>query len=174
MTYSLPTIINKTLKYVKPEFTVIYLDLFAQAQKIEGHLRDYMQGKKAHNMAIQKLHLQLQDCKGVRMASHHIPRYEKFIKTFLSTFVNIKDEGLKRDGFKVLRYYMTCFYLEVISPVTDIKQKEDILLNMTVMSDITDAISSNIDEYHESVKEEAQLLLICMVQRFLPPQISIS
>jgi len=28
MSYSLPTIINKTLKYVKPEFTVIYLDLF--------------------------------------------------------------------------------------------------------------------------------------------------
>lgn len=57
MSYSLPTIINKTLKNVNPEFTVIYLDLFVQAYKIEGHLRDYMQGKKTHNAAIQKLHL---------------------------------------------------------------------------------------------------------------------
>jgi len=97
------------------------------------------------------------------MASHHIPRYEILIKSFLNTFANIKDEGLKRDGFKILRYYMTCFYLEIIAPVTDIKQKEDILLNMTVMCDITDAISSDMDNYHESVKEEAQLLLICMV-----------
>lgn len=31
MSYSLPTIINKTLKYVKPEYTAIYLNLFEQA-----------------------------------------------------------------------------------------------------------------------------------------------
>jgi len=52
MSYSLPTIINKTLKNVTPEFTVIYFELFVQAYKIEGHLRDYMQGKKDHNTSI--------------------------------------------------------------------------------------------------------------------------
>jgi hypothetical protein len=57
MTHTLPKIINKTLKCVSPEYTVIYLDLFVQAYKIEGHMRDYMQSKKTHNSAIQKLHL---------------------------------------------------------------------------------------------------------------------
>lgn len=42
---------------------------------------------------------------------------------------------------------------------------------MSVMTHITDAICQDLDDFHESVKEEAQLLLICMVQRFLPPQI---
>jgi hypothetical protein len=97
------------------------------------------------------------------MASHHIPKYEAILKSFLTTFSNVKDENLKRDGFRILRYYMTCFYLEVIAPLEDPKQKEDILLNMTVMSHITDVICSEVDDYHESVKEEAQLLLICMV-----------
>lgn len=52
MTYSLPSIINKTLKYVTPEYTVIYLDLFDQSMKIERHLRDYMEGKIKHYTAI--------------------------------------------------------------------------------------------------------------------------
>lgn len=105
------------------------------------------------------------------MASHHVPKYEAMLKSFLTSFANVKDEKLKRDGFRIIRYYMTCFYLEVIAPLEDLKQKEDILLNMSVMSHITDAISQDLDDFHESVKEEAQLLLICMVQRFLPPQI---
>jgi len=48
MSYSLPTIINRTLKFVKPEYTVIYLDLFQSAQRIENHMRDYAEAKKKH------------------------------------------------------------------------------------------------------------------------------
>jgi len=59
--------------------------------------------------------MQLQDCKGVKMSSHHIPKYEAMLKSLLTTFANVKDEKLKRDGFKIIRYYMTCFYLEVIA-----------------------------------------------------------
>ena len=106
------------------------------------------------------------------MSSAHIGEYERFFTSFLKTFANVKNEDLKRDGFKILRYYMTCFYLEIIAPLEKPSQKEDILLNLEVMSKITDVISSDIDNYHEAVKEEAQLLLICMVQRFLPAEIS--
>ena len=74
------------------------------------------------------------------MSSHHAPNYESMLKSLLTSFANVKDEKLKRDGFRIIRYYMTCFYLEVIAPLDDLKQREDILLNMTVMSHITDTI----------------------------------
>ena len=74
------------------------------------------------------------------MSSHHAPKYESMLKSLLTSFANVKDEKLKRDGFRIIRYYMTCFYLEVIAPLDDLKQREDILLNMTVMSHITDTI----------------------------------
>jgi hypothetical protein len=42
------------------------------------------------------------------------------------------------------------------------------------MSDITSQILEDLGDYHDSVREEAQLLLVCMTQRFLPPQISLN
>jgi len=42
------------------------------------------------------------------------------------------------------------------------------------MTDITEQISVLIGDYHDSVREAAQLLLVCVCQRFLPPQINIS
>jgi len=89
------------------------------------------------------------------LGADHIEKYEKFLSYFLKTFAKIKNEDLKRDGFKILRYYLTCFYLEIIAPVDDVKKKEDILLNMEVMAKITDVITNDIDSFHDSVKEEA-------------------
>ena len=89
------------------------------------------------------------------MASHHTSKYEGILKSLITTFANVKDEKLKSNGFRIIRYYLTCFYLEVIAPIEDLKQREDILLNTTVMADITDVISQDLDNYHESVKEEA-------------------
>lgn len=163
MTYSVPKVINQTLKYISPDFTVIYLDLFEQAMKIESHHRDYIEAKIKHFGALHKMHFQLQECKGVKLSIKHVEAYESFFRTFLSTFKSIKREELKRDGFRILRYYMTAFYLEILAPLDDIKKKEDILFNTMFMSDVTDAILVDLDNYYESVKEEAQLLLICMV-----------
>lgn len=42
------------------------------------------------------------------------------------------------------------------------------------MCEITSQILVDIEDYHDSVREEAQLLLVCMTQRFLPPQIALS
>jgi len=89
------------------------------------------------------------------MSAEHIGKYEKYFSNFIKTFTSIKREDLKRDGFRILRYYMTCFYLEIIAPLIDINKREDILLNVGFMTKITDALSNDIDNYHESVKEEA-------------------
>lgn len=88
------------------------------------------------------------------MTSESIGNYEEFLKYFLKTFAKVKDEELKRNGFKIIRYYMTCLYLEVIAPIEDIRKKEDILLNMEIFPEITDAICNDFDNYHEGVKEE--------------------
>ena len=54
--FTLPKLINNTLKYVNPDFTVIYLKMFDQALKIEAHLRDYQEAKWNHFGIIHKLH----------------------------------------------------------------------------------------------------------------------
>lgn len=72
------------------------------------------------------------------MGVDHIDKYEKFLTSFLKTFANVKSEELKRDGFKVIRYYLTCFYLEILAPINDYKKKEDILLNLSMFCKITD------------------------------------
>lgn len=47
------------------------------------------------------------------------------------------------------------------------------MLETTFMTDITEQVSVLIGDYHDAVREEAQLLLVCMCQRFLPPQINL-
>jgi hypothetical protein len=42
------------------------------------------------------------------------------------------------------------------------------------MCEITSQILIDLEDYHDSVREEAQLLLVCMTQRFLPPQIALN
>ena len=76
------------------------------------------------------------------MNFRHLGFYEEFIKTFIQTFDNVKSEALKRDGFKILRYYMTAFYLEVLAPLDDPKVKEEVLFNTLFMSEITTSISN--------------------------------
>lgn len=39
---------------------------------------------------------------------------------------------------------------------------------------ITDAILEGLEEYHESVREEAQQLLLCIARRFLPQQLTLA
>jgi hypothetical protein len=42
------------------------------------------------------------------------------------------------------------------------------------MCDLTSQILVDLEDYHDSVREEAQLLLVCMTQRFLPPMIALT
>ena len=41
------------------------------------------------------------------------------------------------------------------------------------MTKVTDVVLANLGDYHDTVREEAQLLLVTMTQRFLPPQIAL-
>lgn len=56
MTYLVPTMINKSLTFLTPQLSLVYLDLLDQAMEIEGHLRDYGTPKKTHFTAIQSMH----------------------------------------------------------------------------------------------------------------------
>ena len=62
----------------------------------------------------------------------------------------------------------------MLAPVKDLKDSEKILLNTTFLTKITDCVFKDLSSYYESVKDGAQSLLLCMVQRFLPPEISLS
>ena len=162
MSYLLPFIINKSLKFLNADLTAVYLLLIQQAMQIEGHLRDYGQIKMKHMTLIQKLHSELLECKGVIFNIDHIAAYEDHFISFLDTFKNIKSEKHKQDGFRILREYLKLLYKQVFSPITDIKFKERLLMSTVFFREITEVLVNNLTDYHDSVKEEAQLLLICI------------
>lgn len=56
MSVTVPKLVNKTLKYLNADQTMIYLDLLEQARLIEGHLRNYSERKMKHLKAIQNMH----------------------------------------------------------------------------------------------------------------------
>ena len=68
---------------------------------------------------------------------------------------------------------MNEFYKQVFAPLLDIKFKE-VLLNQTkFLAEITEQLLTDFGDYHDSVREECQLLLVCIVSRFLPPKIEL-
>lgn len=42
------------------------------------------------------------------------------------------------------------------------------MMGSQFLVNITDEILLGLEEYHESIREEAQLLLLCIARRFLP------
>lgn len=98
MTYLVPTMINKSLTFLTPQLSLVYMDLLDQAMEIEAHLRDYGTHKKKHFTAIQSMHQQILDCKGILFHADYLSTYDDFFISFLQT-VRIKDEIHKRDGY---------------------------------------------------------------------------
>lgn len=95
ITYLLPKAINKSLEFVTPELTVIYLELIHTAQEIEAHLKNYDELKVTHMEQIQKMHEQLIQCKGVKFSKDHLAKYDLLFKAFIATFKDIRRENLK-------------------------------------------------------------------------------
>jgi len=95
ITYLLPKAINKSLEFVTPELTVIYLELINRAQEIEEHLRNFDDLKITHMDQIQKMHEQLIKCKGIKFSKDHLAKYDQFFKSFIGTFKDIRRENIK-------------------------------------------------------------------------------
>ena len=95
--------------------------------------------------------------------------YEHHFNKLIDTFEQIKREEHRKDGFKICRLYLEEFYKQLIAPNTDYKDSEKILQDSKFMSRLTSVILLNLNDYHDTIKDEAQLLLVSMTQRFLPP-----
>ena len=93
--------------------------------------------------------------------------------SFLSTFKAIRQEENRRAGLRILRLYMDEFYKQLLAPLSDYQEKEGILRGTTFMTQVTAELLVHLSDYFDTVREEAQLLLVCMIQRFLPPQIAL-
>jgi hypothetical protein len=169
MSYLVPKAINKSLGFVTPDLSITYLNLLEQAMKIEEHLRDYTPIRMAHYEVIQSMHQQLLSCRGVKLDTKHLQKYETIFRNFLKT-IKIKKEMHKVTGYKILKQYMLEFYGQLLQS-QDQKNQEEILRSTTFMQDITSQILADLDAYFDSVREEAQNLLVCMTERFLPPQV---
>lgn len=162
MTYLLPYAINKSLSFLSGRTTVTYFKLLEQAMLIEGHLKDFYESKAQHMTIIQKLHSELIECKGVKFDPSFLEDYDSHFKSFLLTFKSIKQENLRKNGFRILKDYLTMFYKQIFSPINDFKVKEKILQTTNFLKEVTEVVINNIQDWHETVREEAQLLLICI------------
>lgn len=99
-------------------------------------------------------------------------RYDDFFISFLQT-VRIKDETHKRDGYQIIKQYVTEFYKQIFAPLDDVKTKEAMLNSTKFLAEITEQLLSDFSDYHDSVREECQLLLVCITSRYLPPKIEV-
>lgn len=120
------------------------------------------------------MHQELLECKGVQYDAKFQPRYQKVFANFLHTFVALRSDGLKQNGFFILRMYLTEYHKQLIAPLTDAREQEAIAVGAQFLVSVTDAILEGLEEYHESVREEAQQLLLCIARRFLPQQLTLA
>lgn len=140
---------------------------------MEAHHKNWSEFKHKHLLSIQKLHSELLACKGVKLSAEHMSKYEVHFLSLLDTFSEIKKQAHKTDGLKLFRIYLDLLYKQVFAPMKDYKEKEALLMNTKFMTKITDTILVSMGDYHDTVREESQLLLVSMTQRFLPPQIAL-
>ena len=164
----LPYMINKSLPFLSAELTVRYVELFDQAMDIEWHLRDSSDDKEAHMIKIQKMHQELLECKGVKFDAKLMPKYQQIFSSFLRTFTVLRCDKLKQNGFFVLRMYMVEYHRQLVSQLATPEEQEAVILSSQFLAQVTDSILEGLQEFHESVKEEAQQLLLCLARRFLP------
>lgn len=103
ITYLLPKAINKSLEFVTPELTVIYLELINRAQEVEEHLKNSNELKVAHMDQVQQMHAQLIRCKGVKFSADHLAKYDRLFKAFIGTFKDIRRENLRQAGMNICK-----------------------------------------------------------------------
>lgn len=151
----LPTFINKSLPFLSGDLTIRYLELFEQAMEIEVHLRDSVDCKKHHMEKIQTMHQQLLECKGVRFDAKLQPRYQKVFACFFSTFASLRAENLSRNGFSILRMYLVEYHKQLIDPLANPQEKEAVMMGSDFLVSITDHILTGLEEFQESIREEA-------------------
>ena len=168
----LPYMINKSLPFLSAELTVRYIELFDQAMDIESHLRDSHEEKVVHMGRIQRMHQELLECKGVQFDAKLMAKYQLIFSRFLGTFAELRCEKLKQNGFLILRMYMIEYHKQLVSQLATPEEQETVILGSQFLAPVTESILEGLQEFHESVKEEAQQLLLCLARRFLPTHLN--
>jgi hypothetical protein len=72
----------------------------------------------------------------------------------------------------MFKQYLTKFYTQVLEPITDAKEKQEILQAMQFLKPLTSLVLNNLGDYHDTVRDESQELLIFVTERFMPPLFS--
>lgn len=174
LTNLLPTAINRSLSFISASLSLVYMELFEKAMEIEIHLRDNLDLKGRHMQNIQKLYQNLILIDGVKLGPQYVEKYEVIFTNFMKTFKTIKNEKNKKDGLRILRLFLEAFNKQVIAPLPDFRNKEMLLLDTVFLSAITDEVLIHLSDYFDTVREEAQMLLVSISSRYLPPQIALA
>lgn len=101
-----------------------------------------------------------------------MPEYENLYAGIVNTWANIQLEKHKTRGMRIIKRHLLEFDKQVVSKQPTVQARELLLQRCTFMRPMTDQILVELGEYFESVRDEAQSLLLCMSQRFFPAEIS--
>lgn len=73
---------------------------------------------------------------------------------------------------RILKRHLLEFDKQIVAKQPTTMAREALLRKCAFMKPVTDEILGELEEYFESVRDEAQSLLLCMSQRFFPAEIS--
>lgn len=71
------------------------------------------------------------------------------------TFKGIRNDKNKEAGLKILRRYLDEFHKQVLAPLPDYKNKEQLLLDTVFLAEITEEVLEHLSDYFDNVREEA-------------------
>lgn len=172
MSMSIPELVNKSMPFLTPKTSLIYLELVDQVRAVDSHLKSYAEAKERHYAKVQELHEKLLDARVVKFDKSLVDRYGKVYDGIVETFRKIKVERVHERGLNILRRHMLAYHKQVIAAETSVKGKEAVLQSSTFMGIISEQLTFELEEFQESVRDEAQSLMLCMAQRFFPAEVN--
>lgn len=93
--FLIPSMINKSIEFVTPKLSLIYMKLIEKARAFDEHLKDWKETKPKHYLRIQELHVNLLQAKAAKFDVQHVDEYDEIFTGICKTFKNIKHEKLK-------------------------------------------------------------------------------
>ena len=96
------------------------------------------------------------EAKVVQFDDKYVNDYSEIYDGIVNTFAKFKSEKHKTRGLSILRKHMVLFHQQTLAPLTSVADKEALLAKCSFMTSVTSELLVDLQEYFESVRDEAQ------------------
>ncbi|CDW81095.1 UNKNOWN [Stylonychia lemnae] len=166
LTQLLPMFVNKSIKIVNPNLSLVYLNILQQAALTEWKNPD----QKLKNLVlIQKQHHDLLDLEGVKLNAEVLEKFDEFMLSF-EIFHKLKKDSIRVETLKIIRRYLDLFITQIVTQ-KGLNSKLKLFSKLKFISQLSEELIKYLTDYHDSVREQAQLLLTDIIREFLPQEL---